>query len=134
MDTQPATVTRERTQPEWLPRLLDWLQGLRQVKENWDGYHADAPRPEMIEAASDFIRALAERLPIAEPNAYPTRTGGVQFAWEHGPHQVEVEFDPEGPNSFLYLNAETDEGIEKPLPIPFYRDAEIMSRLGHFEV
>ena len=45
MDSQPVAATRHRSSPDWLPDLLEWLEGLRQVPENWDGYNAAAPLP-----------------------------------------------------------------------------------------
>lgn len=133
MDSQPVTAVGTYSSPKWLPSLLEWLQSLRQVQKNWDGYDADAPRPEMIEAASEFIRSIVERVPVGVPYATPTRVGGIVFAWEQGPHQMEVEFDPEEANSFLYLNTETDEGVEGPLPMSDGPDGEFMLRLKLFE-
>src|SRR5437868_3246794 len=82
MDTQSLAATHPRSAPEWLPRVLRQLEAMRQVPENWDGYHAAAPRLEMIDAASRFIQCLVERFPVVKPYVTPTRVGGVLFAWE----------------------------------------------------
>jgi len=89
--------------------VLEQLEAMRAVPHNWDGYGADAPRPELIAAAIEFWRGLQARPHLREPFVTPTRIGGVLFEWEHGPHQLEVELEAPAKAVFIYLNRETDE-------------------------
>ncbi len=88
---------------------LEQLEAMRTVPENWDGYGGAAPRPELIDAAVRFLHLVARSGPLPEPFVSPTRTGGVLFEWQQGPHQLEVEIDSRDQGSFAYLNQETGE-------------------------
>ncbi|MBY0230386.1 MAG: hypothetical protein K2W96_13970 [Gemmataceae bacterium] len=89
--------------------VLEQLEAMRSVPENWDGYGAAAPRGDIIESAIEFWRSLQGRPALRDPYVTPTRIGGVLFDWEHGPHQLEVEFEGGSKAVFVYLNRETDE-------------------------
>ena len=75
-----------------MAKPLELLEAMRKVSDNWDGYGGAAPRPELIDAAIAFFRGLRGAHGLSPPYVTPTRTGGVLFAWEQGPHQLEVEF------------------------------------------
>ena len=95
--------------PDWLPRVLAHLDTLPALGENWDGYGGTALRPEAVDAAKSLISDLAAGTTVAAPHVSPMRTGGVLFAWENGPKQLEVEINIPEPSSYLYLNRDTDE-------------------------
>ncbi len=88
---------------------LEQLEAMRKVSDNWDGYGGAAPRPELIDAAIAFFRELRGAPSLSPPYLTPTRTGGVLFAWEQGPHQLEVEVNSPVQGEYLYLNRETGE-------------------------
>ena len=85
------------------------LQAMRTLPENWDGYGADSPRGDILSAASEFLRVIQQAPGYTDPYIVPTRIGGVLLAWEHGPHQLEVDFESPQKAAFVYLNRETDE-------------------------
>ena len=90
--------------------LLEQLEGLRTLRPNWDGYNADAPIPEILDLARDFV-ALFEALPggpVARGiQVYPTRVGGVQFEWEDERFERELELNPDGSIAMLHVNRTT---------------------------
>ena len=88
---------------------LEQLEAMRNVSDNWDGYGGAAPRAELIDAAIAFFRGLPGADGLSPPYVTPTRTGGVLFAWEQGPHQLEVEVISTVRGEYLYLNRATGE-------------------------
>ena len=94
------------------------IQALRALPENWDGYGAAAPRPEILTAAMAFLQTLRDLPGHADPDIAPTRIGGVLLSWEHGPHQLDVEFDSPGRAEFAYLNRDTAESASGVLVLP----------------
>ena len=91
---------------------FEQLDLLRQTQANWDGYGADAPRPECVDAAARFLRDNPDVRRLWAPYVTPTRVGGVLFAWHDGPHQLEIEIESPSRAGFVYLNAETDDSTE----------------------
>ena len=49
------------------------------------------------------------------PVISPTRTGGVLIEWERPPQQLEVEFDPLEPASFVYCHQQTHQTLNGPV-------------------
>jgi hypothetical protein len=91
--------------------LIEQLQAMRQLGENWDGYGGAAPRAEVIELAQAFTGLLEVLVPRStagwELHVNPTRIGGVLVEWEDALWQHEVEINPDGSVSFLHLNKTT---------------------------
>ncbi len=85
------------------------IQALRALPENWDGYGAASPCSDILTAAIAFLQTLRHGPGYTDPEIAPTRVGGVLLSWEHGPHQLDVEFDSPVKAEFAYLNRETDE-------------------------
>jgi hypothetical protein len=98
--------------------VIEQLELMRDLPENWDGYSAAPPRPGPIDAAIAFVRHCTTRLALPAPYVAPTRAGGVLLEWEQGPHQLEVEFDDADRGSFVYLNRETGEQATGTLAPP----------------
>jgi hypothetical protein len=107
----------------WLPDVLAYLEEIKGYKANWDGYNADAPRPEVVDAAAAFIREVAARTDLPVPYTCPTRIGGVGFHWDHGPHRLEVEWETPTYAEFGYLNVETDKDESGPVGLGFTPDS-----------
>lgn len=97
---------------------FEQLDLLRQAQPNWDGYGADAPRPECVDAAIRFLRNNPDVGRLPAPYVMPTRVGGVLFAWHDGPHQLEIEVESLTRGGFVYLNVETDESAEGTFDLP----------------
>ena len=92
---------------------FEQLEAMRRLEENWDGYGAAAPRPDVIDLAQAFVGLLEAAMRKGlSPNGEllhvsPTRIGGVLLEWENGLMGHEVEFNPDGSISFLHLNKNT---------------------------
>lgn len=95
-----------------MANVLEQLELLRKTPANWDGYEADAPKSECVDAAIRLWNQDADLRHLGSPYVMPTRTGGVLFAWHLGPHQLDIEVDSPTQAGFGYLNTETDEAIE----------------------
>jgi hypothetical protein len=114
---------------DWLPAVLAYLEKLKTFESNWDGYNADAPRPEVVDAAAAYIREVAARTNLPVPYAAPTPIGGVGFIWERGPHGFEIEFESPDDIVFCYLNSDTDEGIEGKLLTGEMPEPDLIERI-----
>jgi hypothetical protein len=117
----------------WLPDVLAYLEKLKTLKANWDGYNADAPRPEVVDAAAAYIRDVAARTNLPVPYAAPTPIGGVGFEWRNGPHSLEIEFTEPDVIETLYFNSETDAGVEGKLKPGQMPDPEWVNKVTVLE-
>lgn len=88
---------------------------IRALSNRWDSYNASPPSQSAIDFALNFLRDAAvmstaynSELPI--PFLAPTLTGGVQFEWEVGNRELELEISR--PNEFYYLKVDEDEESE----------------------
>lgn len=90
---------------------FEQLEAMRSVPANWDGYDADPPRADSIDEAASFLRRRPRLYPeMVNPYVTPTRDGGTLFAWDFGPHSLEVHFDPTATgieDSLVHLNTKT---------------------------
>ena len=109
---------------------LEQLDAMHHVPENWDGYGGLPPRPEAVREATAFLTLLAGAHPeMANPYVTPAPDGGVLFAWDKGPHSLEVHFDPVASGievGFVYLNTVTNDSasgvlrdVNRGTTIPF---------------
>ncbi len=89
--------------------VIEQLEAMRNLPENWDGYGAAPPRSGPIDAAIGFLRQCSGQTALPDPYVTPTRAGGVLLDWEQGSHQLEIEFDDSNHGSFVYVNRETGE-------------------------
>ena len=92
--------------------LVDQLQAMRGLPENWDSYGAAAPAAHVIDLAQELVGLIETwlRRAASEPPALhvsPTRTGGILIEWEDPSMQHEVDLNPDGSISFLHLNRGT---------------------------
>ena len=92
--------------------LIDQLQAMRLLGENWDGYAAAAPHGNAIDLAlefTDLIAAMLEKSKAGptEIHVSPTRVGGVLVEWEDASRQHEVEINPDRSIGFLHLDKAT---------------------------
>ena len=101
--------------------ILDQLEAMRGVKENWDSEGAAAPAQEIVTVAIAFWRNLQRREELPQPYVTPNRIGGVLFFWEFGPHQIEVEFLSPDTAEFLHLDRDTDEAVTGTLSLTHLR-------------
>ena len=92
---------------------IEQLDAMRGLTENWDGYGAAPPSPEVIVLAQAFVGLLEamRRAFHAEEAIHvtPGRTGGVLIEWEDRLMQHEVEINPDGSVHFLHFNKNTQQ-------------------------
>jgi hypothetical protein len=109
---------------------VDYLDSLRSLKENWDGYGAAAPDPEILMSAASMLTSYACEGGIPVPSLSPTRTGGILFDWVASVHELEVELVTKTAASYVYFNTQTgvtQEGALFP-DDPDHRFFEIIRR------
>lgn len=116
-DTQP---TRGRTLECWLPvghydpdftkAVLDELDRLSQLPENWDSYGAPPIDQQIITAAKKFIVSLPENL-ASRPRVVPMSPGNLQFEWHHQGKILELEF--ETPTTIHFLQWQPEAEVEE---------------------
>jgi hypothetical protein len=95
---------------------LEQLDAMRNLQPNWDGYHADPPRPEVLELAKEFVGLLAAfRGSEMERNVHvsPGRAGGVLIEWLDARFEHELEIEPDGTWGFLHTDRATGHMIER---------------------
>lgn len=63
--------------------------GLRDLKDNWDGYGAKPINPALLKI-------------VAFTSLIPGGDGSLQFEFRHGGREVGVHFDPMGNISYVY--------------------------------
>ena len=96
-------------EPDWLYSVLDRLQGLATLPQNWDSYGGSRLTFEATLAALDFMaRFLSEH--AKEPTIVPASSGGVQLEWHRHVGDLEVTFSPEGALSAFFVDAAS--GVE----------------------
>ena len=92
--------------------LIEQLQAMRGLMENWDGYGATAPSATAIDLAQEFVNLVEAMLKKATLNSCvlhvsPTRTGGVLIEREDRARKHEVEINPDRSIGFLHLDKAT---------------------------
>lgn len=73
---------------------------------NWDGEGSPPPTEAAVNAAVDFISAVAtlrfvEELPT--PQLYPVPGGGAQIEWRQGDRYLEIEIMPDATAHYLMV-------------------------------
>ena len=89
------------------------LNLLADLRHNWDGEGGEPIQGRIITIASELLLPLS-RLQPPIPRIAPVLGGGIQFEWEIGGRELEIEILPNG--SVEYLTAEGDRVQEGRLP------------------
>lgn len=90
--------------------LLDILENLRNLPNNWDGYGSrKIQSPALKTVGMMFVMIQVRRLPI--PHVSPVPGGGVQLEWENSPYALELEIFPDGFIEFLFV---PDDATDNP--------------------
>ena len=76
------------------PLLIDDLQALRQLAEDWDGQGAEAPKPGMIDAAVRLAREFQAAQVSPADRAIAGVNGTVYFEWQGTDGYLEIEVMP----------------------------------------
>ncbi len=84
----PCDMCRADREAEANKGLVQRIDSLRELEDNWDTYGAPTPNEEAVAAAHNFL---------AELHAVPmTDIGGVIIEWEHRPLCFSVAFGNDG--------------------------------------
>lgn len=88
--------------------LIEQLDAMRNLRENWDGYGAAVLIPEAIDLAKEFVRLLTSLRGGANPLAgvfvSPGRDGGVLIEWDDPNAEHELEINPDGSVGLLHAD------------------------------
>jgi hypothetical protein len=92
--------------------LIEQLEAMRLLNENWDGYGAAVPQGAILDLAQELTRLIQAILDksgteASELHVTPTRIGGVLIEWEERSAQHEVELNPDCSISFLHFDKGT---------------------------
>ena len=79
----------------WVIPVLERLQAISELTDNWDGYGSPAPEAQTLIAALEVLRQFIPAS-VATPSVAPTTTGGIQFEWHQGGWDIEIEVFPDG--------------------------------------
>lgn len=89
---------------DWWQSVKARMESLAVLEPNWDKEGSPPPVAKVLEAATEFVRSVAEWLTVVAPKAFPTRTGGIQLVWKREGHHLEIDFVSPSAASFIYLN------------------------------
>jgi len=94
-------------EPGWLYAILESIQRLSSLPEDWDSYGG---RPLTFEAAFRALEFLAGYLPSnsVPPSVVPGSDGGVQMEWHRCAGDLEIAFDHEGEISASFASGAGD--------------------------
>jgi hypothetical protein len=111
--------------PPPFQRMIDEVDELADLPENWDGYGSPPIQSAAKETAYRLVELL-DQLGMPNPHFAPVSGGGLQLEWQKGKCELELEILPTGEVSFLTVE-ESGEMNEAALPSDFQPD---LSRLA----
>jgi hypothetical protein len=101
----PSADPDENTAP-WLIKATDDLDQIMNLPDNWDSYKSPSISFRLLMNAKNFLSSL-EFENVSPPRVVPVSGGGIQFEWQYGNRELEVEFVEE---SFVgYLKVVNDQ-------------------------
>lgn len=86
----PPADPDETTAP-WLIKTTGDLDQLTNLPDNWDSYNSPSISSRLLMNAKNFLSSL-EFENISPPRVVPISGGGIQFEWQYGNRELEVEF------------------------------------------
>ncbi|MCF7954683.1 MAG: hypothetical protein K9M75_02665 [Phycisphaerae bacterium] len=86
-------------------RVVGDIDELAKLPRNWDSYGSPEIPKDIIITAKRFINLL-EYTPIEPPHVVPISGGGMQFEWQIGERELEIEFVDSENISYLKVNNE----------------------------
>ena len=106
------------------------LNRLGELEEDWDSYGSVPPSLDLIAVAESLLVWIDRHLApfLAPPHITAVSGGGVQFAWQHGSRELEIELGPldEG-LSIEYLRSSHGEPINEDTIEPV---VDLLDHLG----
>jgi hypothetical protein len=93
--------------------LIQQLDAMRNLPENWDGYGAAVLVPEALDLAKEIVILFASLRGgddgLADFYVAPGRDGGVLIEWDDANSEHELEINPDGSLGFLHIEKLTQE-------------------------
>lgn len=89
-------------------KAIQKIAGFEQLPMNWDSYGSRRVADAVIRNAIDLVMTTFDLGPV--PRILPVSGGGVQFEWEKGERELEIEILPD--LRIEYLLAENGEPVE----------------------
>lgn len=93
-----------------IEKTFDDLDALSTLPVGWDSYGSPKISNELIMAAKSFLNQLEYEF-IAAPRVVPISGGGIQFEWQIGERELELEFIDS--DNISYLKVCNEEPIEE---------------------
>jgi hypothetical protein len=90
------------TSPPWIASVVDRLDHLLALPDNWDGEGGLPLDFETAMAMLAFLLATAFHETPA-PQLVPSGTGGIQIEWHMAGSDLEISFEPGQPATFFYI-------------------------------
>ena len=89
---------------DWLGRVLDKLQRLATLGENWDSYGAAPVDHDSIREAQKLVEHLAMYVGVDEPAVGATPDGEAGLSWDGGPWSLDVDVTRDGRYEYVFLD------------------------------
>ena len=98
----------------WRAGVLEKLSTFKKLPHSWNSYGSPPPSDKAIKNAASFLMMMSdENLP--RPRVIPISGGGIQFEWNYGERELELEFRPDGTFEYLWVPDRNSDGTEVPL-------------------
>jgi len=110
-----AVYSITQKQKNFICPALEKLESVYHLPDNWDSYDSPALSDELYENAKTFLNSI-KALDVPELAVVPVSGGGVQFEWQHGGRELEIEFSLSDKVEYLkvfeneFKNEEMEEG------------------------
>lgn len=102
--SRETVFARRETYPEWLREMIEKLENLATLQENWDSYGAGPIDKRSIKKARDLIGYLAAFIAVDCPAVAGTPDGHVGFSWDEGSWSLNAKILPDGRIKYVYLD------------------------------
>ncbi len=92
-------------------RALSQLNAIAQLADDWDSYGSPRLSEELYSSAKKLVDLIQDAFVSQAPDVVPVSGGGVQFEWQYGGCELEIEFS--SPFEVAYLKVFEDESMEE---------------------
>jgi hypothetical protein len=114
--------------PGWFRAVRLRIEGLLNLRRDWDSYGADRIRPEVAAVTLDLLWQLLADTDDA-PEIVPSSDGGLQLEWHAVGGDLEVEISPVGKRSVWFREGQSKQEVEFELEPNDPRSLERLRRL-----
>ena len=112
---------------------LEQLESMKCLQENWDGYDAAVPQPDIVDLAKGIAGLIDATLrkSTTGPQSLqvtPTRIGGILIEWEDTAAEHEIDVGPDASLGFLHRDKATGDIVTRMIS-PFPRQLDFLQEL-----